>query len=70
MTEAQDLFKRMGFDKSAPPLAQAATLTGYICDLFVHRLPEAELAKRREDGVYRLIRPQDLTGYHAMARRP
>lgn len=42
---------------------QPATLTDYICDLFVKRLDDAQLAERRKAGAYRNIRPQDLRGY-------
>lgn len=57
MTEAQDLLSRMGQEP-------AASLSDYICDLFVKRLDDAQLAERRKAGAYRNIRPQDLRGYH------
>lgn len=46
----------------------AASLTDYICDLFVRRLTDSELGKRRAAGAYRDIRPDLLRGYHQAAR--
>ena len=63
MTEAQDLFARLGFDKSTPQPPQPVDLTGYLIDLSVRKLSPVEIAKRREDGVYRNVRPQDFAGY-------
>lgn len=63
MTEAQDLFARLGFDKSAPPPPQPVGLDGYLIDLFVARLPGAEIAKRRREGFYRGLSEGHLDGY-------
>ncbi|NOW44149.1 hypothetical protein FHW96_000276 [Novosphingobium sp. SG751A] len=77
MTEAQDLFARLGFDQRgrlapqpapAQVSAPAATLSEYICDLFVKRLSDAQLTERRTAGAYRNIRPEYLKGYHQAAR--
>jgi hypothetical protein len=46
----KDLFARLGFDKSAPQPPQPVGLDGYLIDLFVARLPGAEIAKRRREG--------------------
>lgn len=75
MTQPQDLLSRMGFDQrgklapQAPAQEPAATLTDYICDLFVRRLTDAQLTERRKAGAYRNIRPQDLKGYHQVRRK-
>ncbi|MBB3956857.1 hypothetical protein [Novosphingobium sediminicola] len=77
MTEAQDLFARLGFDQRgrlapqpapAPASAPAATLSEYICDLFVKKLTDDQLGQRRASGAYRTIRPAYLKGYHQAAR--
>lgn len=57
MTQPQDLLSRMAQEA-------AASLSDYICDLFVRRLTDAQLTERRKAGAYRNIRPQDLKGYH------
>lgn len=42
---------------------QPASLSDYICDLFVARMSGREIEQRRAAGVYRNIRPQDYRGY-------
>jgi hypothetical protein len=66
MTEAQDLFARLGFDKSAP---QPVGLTGYLIDLFVSRLTGAEIAKRRREGFYLGLSDPVMDGYRDIRSR-
>jgi hypothetical protein len=51
-----------------PEPKRVATLTDLVVDLFVRRITDAELTKRRRAGEYDNLRAQDLAGYHAMAR--
>ena len=70
MTEAQDLFAKLGFagKAAAPQPAPAASLACYLCDLHVHNLTDAELTAKRQTGAYRNLRSQDLAGYYKLAR--
>lgn len=56
------------FSHGTPTQEPAASLTDYICDLFVRKLTDAELSKRRASGAYRGIRADYIKEYHAMAR--
>ena len=64
MTEAQAIKAQLfgNVPQAAPP----ASLTDYICDLFVKHLPESQLAERRKAGAYRNIKPAYLRGYYEM----
>jgi len=48
--------------------APAETLTGYIIDLHVTKLTDAQLTTKRKAGAYRNLRAQDLAGLHRLAR--
>lgn len=47
---------------------RVATLSDYLVDLFVSRMTDAQLGQRRKAGEYDRLRPQDLAGYHKLAR--
>lgn len=64
MSAAPDLFSR----QTAPQAAPAETLAGYLVDLHVNKLTDAQLTAKRQSGAYRNLRAQDLAGYHKLAR--